>query len=165
MWHRDVYPLFEQEAIDLAMPQYELTCLVPMVRPKPQCAGVHVARGCCSRLLLAAASTSLADATRGRAGCPDPLLTPLLCRVCVPRSKIFDQARERPSSSSARTASTSARSTSPRCRPLATRHTAHRRSLATLPTVDLSPHCLNCTFSPARPPINALGPPLAVRPF
>jgi hypothetical protein len=30
MWHRDAYSLFEDEAVDLALPQYELTCLVPM---------------------------------------------------------------------------------------------------------------------------------------
>ena len=30
MWHRDAYPLFEDEECDLKLPQYELTCLIPM---------------------------------------------------------------------------------------------------------------------------------------
>jgi hypothetical protein len=30
MWHRDAYSLFEDETVDLALPQYELTCLAPM---------------------------------------------------------------------------------------------------------------------------------------
>jgi hypothetical protein len=52
LWHRDAYPLFESEELDLSLPPYYLTVLAPLADLAPGEGGTEFVRACSDALLV-----------------------------------------------------------------------------------------------------------------